>query len=234
MERKLYELQGQQNKRLSPFCWRARMALAHKELEVEYVPVQFGQKDKISFSGQKLVPVLEDNGQVICDSWTIADYLEGAYPDKPSLFGGEAGRAGAQFVNAWVDSTVHPKMIRLVLSDIHDRAIEAVDQPYFRASREKRFGMALEEFCDTSEEKIAAFRAMLEPARQALAESPYLAGSKPLYADHILFGTCKFLDLCSPLVLIAEDDPICDWYGRMLRLFDGMAASDGAVHGQAA
>ena len=96
MARNLYEFQGRADKRLSPFCWRTCMALWHKGLEAEFIPVQFGQKDKISFSGQKLVPVLEDNGQVICDSWTIADYLEGAYPDKPSLFGGEAGRAGAR------------------------------------------------------------------------------------------------------------------------------------------
>ena len=233
MERKLYELQAQQDKRLSPFCWRTRMALAHKELETEFIPVQFGQKDKIAFSGQKLVPVLKDDGRVINDSWAIACYLESAYPDRPSLFGGEAGRAGARFINGWVDRTVHPAMIHMILRDIHDNAIVAADQPYFRASREARFGMTLEDFCDTSEARIEAFRAKLEPARLALEDAPYLAGAQPLYADYILFGTCKFMDLCSPLVLIAKDDPICDWYGRMLRLFDGFAASDGAAGGPA-
>ena len=76
MARNLYELQGRADKRLSPFCWRTRMALWHKGLEAEFIPVQFGQKDKIAFSGQKLVPVLEDNERVIHDSWTIACYLE--------------------------------------------------------------------------------------------------------------------------------------------------------------
>ena len=51
MARKLYELQGSEDKRLSPYCWRSRMALAHKELETEFIPVQFGQMEKISFSG---------------------------------------------------------------------------------------------------------------------------------------------------------------------------------------
>ena len=42
MARQLYELQGQADKRFSPFCWRSRMALLHKELEAEFIPVQFG------------------------------------------------------------------------------------------------------------------------------------------------------------------------------------------------
>ena len=70
--------------------------------------------------------------------------------------------------------------------------------------------------------------------RLALEDSPYLAGPAPLYADYILFGTCKFLEICSPLVLLAEDDPIYSWYKRMLGLFDGFAASDGAADGQVA
>ena len=96
MARQLYELQGQADKRFSPFCWRSRTALLHKELEAEFIPVQFGQKDKIAFSGQKLVPVLKDEGRGIHDSWAIACYLEDAYPDRPSRFGGAPGRAGAR------------------------------------------------------------------------------------------------------------------------------------------
>ncbi len=234
MARILYELQGQADKRLSPFCWRSRMALAHKGLEAEFVPVQFGHKDKIAFSGQKLVPVLDDEGRVIHDSWAIACYLEDAYADRPSLFGGAAGHAGARFINGWVDRALHPAMIRLMLRDIHDHAIVEADRSYFRASREARFGMTLEEYCDPSESRIAAFRDTLEPARLTLEETPYLAGAAPLYADYILFGTCKFMDLCSPLVLLAEDDPIYGWYGRMLGLFGGFAASDGAADGPAA
>ena len=89
------------------------MALWHKGLEADFIPVQLGQKNKIAFSGQKLVPVLrEDDGRVIHDSWTIACYLEDAYGDRPSLFGGAAGRAGARFLDSWVDSAVHPALIR--------------------------------------------------------------------------------------------------------------------------
>src|SRR6266496_2879469 len=57
----LYDLAGAEpDRRFSPFCWRARMALAHKGLEVETVPWRFAEKDAIAFSGQGRVPVLID------------------------------------------------------------------------------------------------------------------------------------------------------------------------------
>ena len=37
--KKLYELAGaDENRRFRPYCWRVRMALAHKGLEVESLP----------------------------------------------------------------------------------------------------------------------------------------------------------------------------------------------------
>ena len=35
----------------SPYCWRIRLALAHKRLPFESVPITFMDKDKIAFSG---------------------------------------------------------------------------------------------------------------------------------------------------------------------------------------
>src|SRR6266446_7829836 len=56
---KLYDLAGAEtDRRFSPYCWRARMALAHKGLEVETIPWRFAEKDAIAFSGQGRVPVL--------------------------------------------------------------------------------------------------------------------------------------------------------------------------------
>ena len=80
--------------RFSPYCWRTRMALAHKGLAVETIPWRFTEKDALAFSGQGRVPVIRDGDRVVSDSWAIAEYLEDAYPDRPSLFGG-ANRARA-------------------------------------------------------------------------------------------------------------------------------------------
>lgn len=37
------------------------------------------------------VPVIEDDGKVVNDSFAIAQYLESKYADRPSLFGGPGG-----------------------------------------------------------------------------------------------------------------------------------------------
>ena len=100
MSRVLYDLAGADPAlRFSPFCWRIRMALAHKDLEFETIPWRFTEKDRIAFSGQGLVPVLVDGDRTLHDSWAIAEYLEAAYPHRPSLFGGPEAQAVTRFVN---------------------------------------------------------------------------------------------------------------------------------------
>ena len=37
----LYELCGADDRRFSPYCWRARMAVAHKGFDAEYIPMGF-------------------------------------------------------------------------------------------------------------------------------------------------------------------------------------------------
>ena len=58
--------------RFSPYCWRTRMALAHKGLAVETIPWRFTDKAALAFSGQERVPVIRDGDTVVSDSWTIA------------------------------------------------------------------------------------------------------------------------------------------------------------------
>ena len=87
----MYDLAGADPAlRFSPYCWRIRMALAHKELPVRCIPWRFTEKERIAFSGQGLVPVIVDGDKVVHDSWKIAQYLEATYPDRPSLFGDNA------------------------------------------------------------------------------------------------------------------------------------------------
>ena len=116
----LYDLAGaEQNRRFSPFCWRARMALAHKGLAVKTVPWGFTEKDKLPTPNAGRVPVIVDGGTVVHDSTAIADYLEERYPDRQSLFGGAAGRALVRFVQNWTETVLLVGLIRLVVLDIH-------------------------------------------------------------------------------------------------------------------
>ena len=96
MALKLYELLGDHDRRFSPYCWRIRMALAHKELEAEIIPCKFTDKALFAFSGQDRVPVLQDGETAIAVSWDIACYLTRTSQTPHGLGGGRVGeRAGA-------------------------------------------------------------------------------------------------------------------------------------------
>jgi glutathione S-transferase len=219
----MYDLAGAEaDRRFSPFCWRSKMALAHKGLAVETVPWRFTEKDKLPQPNQGRVPVIVDDDRVIHDSTAIADYLEERYPDRPSLFGGAAGRGLARFVQNWTETVLQVGLIRLVVHDIHRHAAPQ-DQGYFRRSREERFGTTLEEFVRGREARLPAFRASLDPLRRTVERQDFLSGEAPAYADYIVFGAFQWARAISDFELVAADDPVRAWRGRMLDLFGGLA-----------
>lgn len=221
--RVLYDLAGADPAlRFSPFCWRTRMALAHKGLDVETVPWRFTEMDVIAFSGQGLVPVLVDGDRVLSDSFAIALHLEAAYPGRPSLFGGPGGTALARFVNAFADTVVLPWIARLIVSDIM-KVLHEKDRGYFRESREARFGRPLEAATADRDAVLPEFRSVLQPLRQSLRGRPFLGGEAPLYADYILFGGFQWARCTSAFDLLAVDDPVSAWRDRLLDLFEGLA-----------
>src|SRR3954464_13703785 len=118
MPLKLYELVGTDASRpFSPFCWRTRMALAHKGLSAATIPWCFTEKSAPAPHGSEKGPVLLDGDSAVFDSWTIANYLEDTYPDRPSLFGGEGGRAMGRMLNWWGDVTVIAGMFPMIVAE---------------------------------------------------------------------------------------------------------------------
>lgn len=219
----LYDLAGAEaDRRFSPFCWRIRMALAHKELPAETVAWRFTEKETLAPTGQGRVPAIVDKGRWVSDSWVIANYLEDTYPERPSLFGGSAGRAVTRFVQGWTDMALHPGLVRFVVLDVW-RHVHEKDKAYFRKSREERFGTTLEAVQSDREERLPAFRQSLQPLRNLLEAQPFLGGDKPLYADYIAFGGFQWARCISPLKLLEPDDPVAAWRERMLDLFGGLA-----------
>jgi glutathione S-transferase len=166
--------------------------------------------------------VIEDGNRVIADSWAIANYLEDAYPERPTLFGGAAARAAARFINSWADTVQNAGISTFVALDVV-RHLDPRDQDYFRQSRAKRFGMALEQFCANREARVAGLRQTLEPLRMTLKSQPFLGGATPLYPDYIVFGGFQWARTISDFALLEADDPIAAWRERMLDLFDGLA-----------
>ena len=220
---RMYDLAGTDaDRRFSPFCWRARMALAHKRLDVETVPWRLTEKDKLPRPNDGRVPVIVDDGRVIHDSSAIADYLEERYPDRPTLFPGAAARGLTKFVQNWTETVLHMGLIRLILLDIW-KHIGPSDQTYFRQSREARFGVPLEEVVKDREARLPAFRASLDSLRRTVERQDFISGAAPAYADYIVFGAFQWARAISDFELVAADDPIDAWRGRMLDLYDGLA-----------
>ncbi len=198
------------------------MALMHKGLPFDTIPWRFNEKSVIAFSGQGRVPVLRDGDQVVSDSWTIATYLEDAYPDRPSLFRGDGSRAVTRFVNAWADSVLAGGILRLVVIDIFAH-LDQKDRAYFRETREKRLGAKLETISADRETNVSAFRKTLDPIRTVLAAQPYLGGEMPAYADYVVFGCFQWARCISAFSLLLKDDPVWAWRDRLLSAFDGFA-----------
>jgi len=219
----LWDLAGaDENRRFSPNCWRIRLALLHKGLPFETIPWRFSEKDRIAFSGQGKVPVLVDDGRVVFDSWTIAEYLDQTYPDRPSLFGGATGKALSRFSTDWAETVVHAGLFPMIVADIFAHVHEK-DRDYFRASREKQLGRKLEEVQADRQTRVEAFRASLVPLRRMLGRQNFVAGAAPAWADFAIFGGFQWARCISPFRLLAEGDPVGAWRERMLDAFGGAA-----------
>ena len=105
------------------------------------------------------------------------------------------------------------------------------DQDYFRKSREERFKTTLEDFVRDREARLPAFRASLDPLRRTVERQDFVAGKLPAYADYIAFGAFQWARAISDFELLATDDPVRAWRGRMLGLFGGLAARAPAYGG---
>jgi hypothetical protein len=111
----LYDLAGAQvERRFSPYCWRAKLALAHKGLAFDTIPWHFTDKDAIAFSG------------AVCPCWSTAIVLF-SIPGRSRPTSRTSIRivhrcsvvmAVAQLLNAWADTVVNGGIARLIITDI--------------------------------------------------------------------------------------------------------------------
>ena len=219
-----YDLAGRDPAlRFSPYCWRVRMAMAHKGLEPVTIPWRFHEADRLPGApDQKTVPVIVDQGDVVGESTHIAFHLEDRHTNGPSLFGGPGGEAHARFVLAWADAVLNPALSPIAAPYVW-ALLHPDDQPYFRQTREKRLGMTLDAARETAADKLPAFRAVLAPLRRVLTEQGFLGGDEPSYADYGVFGAFQWLRCVGAPELLEEGDPVRSWRGAMLELFGGLA-----------
>lgn len=219
----LYELVDARGRRYSPYCWRIRMALAHKRFEAA-TELCCHSDGKLAFSGQTLVPVLVDGARVVSDSWTIACYLDEAYPDRPLLMEGAQGHSFAEFLNRWTDTVVGRPLVRSLYLDIWKSLHPDADSKEFRRRREERNGATLEALHANRDKDFEEFNRVIAPLDHLLRDQSYVAGPTPAYVDYIVFGTLQMPRRLGDIDPVAgEHAAIRRWRDDMRKLFGGLA-----------
>lgn len=214
---RLYDLCGKdKDRRFSPYCWRIKKALQHKDLKFETIAVPFTGIAGIDGDGAKTVPVLLDGDTRITDSFAIALYLDKTYTDRPALFGCASAMGTSRFVEAWTYSALHPAIVRMVAKDIHD-ILDEKDRTYFRATREKALKSTLEDMHARRDQHRAQFHTSLLALDLMLRQQDFIGGETPNYADYIVYGSLKWPAECSDYDLLPPKQRILDWYARLDR-----------------
>jgi glutathione S-transferase len=216
----MWELGGRDGCRFSTFSWRVRLALHHKGLTFTTHAVSVSDKSAIAFSGQDKVPILKDGNHVISDSWAIALYLERAFADRPTLFGGAVGEKLTQVFNGWTDRELIPALIPYFMRDVLD-CVSEVDAAHLRGQIERALKKDLENLATERDKALAVFRRKLAPVRKVLEQDSFLGGATPTYADYILFGLLQWSRVTSCTPVLEPGDAIADWFGRVLDLHGG-------------
>ncbi len=219
----LYDLQLESGCTISPYVWRTKYALAHKGFDVELVPGGFTGILERTGGRSERVPVIVDDGEWILDSWAIAEYLDAKYPDRPMLFEGETQKNLMKFLDNWLWETAIGPWFRCYILDYHDLALPQ-DRDYVRWSREQWFlgGRTLEDVQAGREDRLPLVPPTLEPFRKILAETQWLGGETPNFADYSALGVFLWTASVARTPPLTEDDPLRDWLDRGFDLFDGL------------
>lgn len=216
-----YELAADNTEiKFSPFVWRTRMALMHKGIEFESIAWQFCDRD---LHEHKTVPAIYDDGKMVSDSWEIAKYLDAKYPDKPMLMNNPESEAHAQLVSAICNNLVFSVTAPMAIYPV-SQIIDDESAVYFIETREAKFGKKLS---DINAADAQAAKANLTKGlavfEATLASSDFLGGDKPTYADYMLFGVLKWVDVVAYRPVDATSN-VGKWFDRVSNLFDGHAA----------
>jgi glutathione S-transferase len=219
---RLYELVLADGRSASPFVWRIRYALAHKSITYESAPLGFVEIPKVFGGRFKTLPIIEHGHTVMAESWDIADYLDRAFPEQPSLFSSPAEHSMVRLFDYWFLSGVVRPVLPVYVLDVHNAARPA-DRPYFRESRQARFGNTLEALSADRAARLPAIREALSPLRRQLGMHAFLGGDTPNYADYIALGVFKWISSVATMPLLASDDDVLrGWISRGFDLYRGL------------
>jgi len=213
---KLYDLSGKNDLRFSPSCWTVKICLIHKQIKFETEPVRFSEKNKIEFSNQQFLPILQHKNGFVCDSWHILNWLNENYENK-KLFINTSSKNFSYFLYHWTAKQLLPILFKIIAHEIPN-VLEGEDIDYFIRTREERINGPITKFTPTISSSIKEFRKLITPIRKIIEINGFVSGKEPGIEDYIFFGNFKWVYSCSSCDLLDTKDPVYKWYKNILKL----------------
>jgi glutathione S-transferase len=180
-------------------CERVGLALTHKGIEAQSVLIEYSNRRPVQeISGQGLVPVVEDAGEVIHDSVAIIRHLEARTPE-PALFPADpAARARVDLFIEWFEH-------------VYKGAPNTIEDELNGGSPDAALIAALG----------AEMTGRLEIFEGLLSEGDYLIGDELTAADLIAYPFLKYAAHRDPAdtepfhLILEEHQPLGDSHPRI-------------------
>ncbi len=212
----LYDLCGKKNIRFSPPCWNIKLCLIHNNIDFDTIPIRFTEKNKISFSNQKLVPIIKYNEEIISDSWKIFVWLNDKFKEI-KLIPNEQTRVFSCFLYFWTSKSLLPLIFKLIANDI-PKILDEEDKQYFIKTREDRIKKPLESLLSYKEKSREQLFQSLITFEKILANNRFLNGNNLGLPDFIFFGNFMWAEKCSNEDLFENLPNIHKWYLNIKQL----------------
>jgi len=203
----------------SPNCWKTRYVLNYKKLPYETVYVSYPDIEQtwktlglspLAEQPSTTLPVISVSSvgggppSVVADSFKIAIFLDNEFPDTPAVIPPNTGALQASWINTlnmMVLPTFRPLLVANIVGHLDERGAA-----YFRRTREKAWGMPLEQLAppgvkrDEAMEKMKhslnRLAGMLNVNAGEEGAGDWVMGSQgPTLADFALGGTLFWLKL---------------------------------------
>ncbi|CAF2753698.1 unnamed protein product [Rotaria sp. Silwood2] len=233
----------------SPNTWKTRMSLLHKGVKFETISATLldFRGDLARRSNQRHIsaPAIElPDGTFIYDSFRIAEWLENAYPNAPSLFTGDGklscdawpehinlGKNYARMIDlglgaskpewaVWFD-LFFPQLDKIITGEEH-RAYFISDARHGPQGYQKLLSLDCQELMRRAKMNI-------QPLVQILRERPneYFQGTHPGQVDYVIFGRyayCRMLDTkLTREIWNDQGEELNTWIKKLSQAYDGHA-----------
>ena len=223
---------------LSPFVQKVAALLDCKKVPYETIFVHPTKKREISFSRRKLVPIIDDAGEIVEDSTEIALYLESKFPEPQLLPDDRQQRARVLALERWIDDVFFSRFYAPIFWGIpvnRERSISVFVETTDLGSLERYFlpqvgGIMMRDTIAQAQSDLFRLPAILDDLETRIGSGPFLGEqAQASIADLAAFAvTSVVTDMnFEGAERLRERSAILDWMERVrpltspgTRLFD--------------